>query len=171
MVSDYRNGSEWHNLAELSQDLLPLMSSLNTTLINQNSDTLIWGETLEGFYSVATSYLSLVGRVEKPIWAKAWILGLTPKINIFFWLLLQDKILTLDNLAKRGQILPNRCSLSRQDLEFVNHLFIHCPFSYKVWSHLTTDLDCIWCPPVSIQDFFCQWRSHHHGLKSQLLSS
>ena len=94
-----------------------------------------------------------------------------PKINIFFWLLLQDKILTQDNLAKRGQILPNRCCLCMQDLEMVNHMFIHCPFFSRVWSHLTTNLDFNRCPLASIQDFFSQWRSHHQGLNSQLLSS
>ena len=115
--------------------------------------------------------ISLLGRMENPIWAKAWIPRLTPKVNIFFWLLLQSKILTLDNLAKTGQTLPNRCNLCKKDLESVNHLFIHCLFSSMVWNQLTSDLDFNWCPPTSIQDFFCQWRSHHQGLSSQLMSS
>ena len=128
-------------------------------------------ETSDGIYSVASGYLSLLGRMEKPIWAKAWIPRLTPKINIFFWLLLQDKILTLDNLAKRGQTIPNRCNLYKHDLETVNHLFIHCPYSSKVWNQLTTDLGFNWCPLACIQDFFYQWRSHHQVLNSQLMSS
>ena len=140
MVSDYRIGSGWHDLDEISQDLLPLMLSLNATLINHSSDTLIQGDSLDGLYSVSSGYLSLVGQKEKPIWSKAQIPGLIPKVNIFFWLLLQDKILTLDNLAKKGQIIPNRCSLCKQDQEMVNHLFIHYPYSSMVWNLLTTDL-------------------------------
>ena len=83
MVRNYRNGNEWHNLADLSQDLKPLMSSLNAIFINQNGDSLVWGDSSGGLYSVASGYLSLVSKEEKPIWAKAWIPGLTPKINIF----------------------------------------------------------------------------------------
>ena len=40
-VCDYRNGDEWHNFAEISQDLLPLMTSLNATFTNLDRDTLI----------------------------------------------------------------------------------------------------------------------------------
>ena len=71
MVRNYRNGNEWHNLAELLQDLEPLMSSLNATSINQKGDSLVWGDSSGGLYSVASGYLSLVGTEEKPIWAKA----------------------------------------------------------------------------------------------------
>ena len=69
MVNDYKSRGGWHDLVELSQDLAPLMSSLNAT-INQNNNTLIWGDTSDGVYSAATGYLSLVGRMKKPIWAK-----------------------------------------------------------------------------------------------------
>ena len=70
-VCDYRNGGEWHNLVEISQDLLPLMTSLNATFTNLDRDTLIWGETKDALYSIAIGYLSLLGRVESPLWAKA----------------------------------------------------------------------------------------------------
>ena len=97
--------------------------------------------------------------------------GLTPKINIFFQLLLQDKIHTLDNLAKRGQIIPNRCSLCKHDLEMINHLFIHFPYSSKVWNLLTRDFGVSWCPLANIQDFFSQWKSSHLDLITQLIWS
>ena len=84
LVRNYRNGNEWHNLVKLSQDLKPLMASLYATNINQIGDTLVWGDSSRGQYTIASGYLSLVGTWEKPIWAKAWTPGLTPKINIFF---------------------------------------------------------------------------------------
>ena len=86
----------------ISLDLNPLMISLNAIIINNKRVEVIWGDNLNGQYFVTSGYFSLWDRMEKPIWAKAWTSSLTPKINIFFWLLLQDKILTLDNLAKRG---------------------------------------------------------------------
>ena len=117
------------------------MASLYTININQMGDALVWGDSSGGHYTVAFGYLSLVGIGEIPLWAKAWTPRLTPKINIFFWLLLQDKILTLDNLAKRGQIIPSRCCLCKHDLETVDHIFIHCPFSSRVWSLLTSKMN------------------------------
>lgn len=93
---------------------------------------MIWGDNSCGNYSVASRYMALWSSKERPPWSKAWIPGLTPKINIFYWLALQNKILTQDNLLKRDQILPSRCSLCKNQLETGNHLFIYCTFSREV---------------------------------------
>lgn len=87
------------------------MMVLNSLTLNTNQDALIWEGNPSGNYLVATGYNTLWNLNEKPSWTKAWMPGLTPKINIFFWLLLEDKILTLDNLAKRGHYTLNRCIL------------------------------------------------------------
>ena len=71
LVRNYRNGNEWHNLVDLSQDLEPLMASLYATNINRIGDALVWGDSSGGQYTIALGYLSLVGTGEKPIWAKA----------------------------------------------------------------------------------------------------
>ncbi len=98
-------------------------------------------------------------------------LVLPKKLIYFFWLFLQDKILTLDNLAKQGQPIPNRCSLCKHALETVNHLFTHCPYFANVQNLLTRDLGVSWCPSINIQDFFNQWRSSNNGLISQSIGS
>ena len=87
------------------------MMILNAMILNNKRDELIWEDNTNGSYSVASGYFWLWNILEKPIWDKAWMIGLTPKINIFFSLMLQDKVLTLDNLAKRGHYIPNRCNL------------------------------------------------------------
>ena len=53
---------------------------------------------------MASGYLLLWNKMDKLVWAKVWTLGLTPKINIFFWLMIQDKILSLDKLTKKDNI-------------------------------------------------------------------
>jgi hypothetical protein len=63
-------------------------------ILSDQSDELIWGDTSSGLYTVASSYKSFWRGKEKPPWVNAWLPGLTPKVNIFFWLALQDKILT-----------------------------------------------------------------------------
>lgn len=122
------------------------MISLNVIVINNKGDEVIWGGNSYGHYSIASRHFYLWDRMEKPIWAKAWIPGLTPKNQYSYGFFSKTKILTLDNLAKRGQVILNRCSLCKHALEIVNHLFIHCPYSSKVWNLLTRDFGSVGAP-------------------------
>lgn len=64
------------------------MIILNAMILNNKRDELVWGGNTNGLYTVYFGYFLLWNKMEKPIWAKAWMTGLTPKINIFFWLML-----------------------------------------------------------------------------------
>ena len=66
----------------------------------------------------------------------AWVRGMTPKNNIVFWILLQNKILSLDNLKKRVVFIANRCVLCKNDVESVDHIMLHCSFTKKVWDKI-----------------------------------
>ena len=140
-------------------------------ILNNKRDELIWEGNSNGCYLVASRYNSLWSLKEKPPWAKAWLPGLTPKINMFFLLMLQDKIFTLDNLEKRGQYIPNRCILCKHQLESVNHIFIHCPYSMEVWDLLTKKYGVCWCKPSNVLDLFCQWDSMYKGTNLHAISS
>ena len=131
-VNDYRNDQGWFDLASISQDLKPLMYMLNSIILNNKDDDLVQSANSSGTYSVVFGYLSLQNIMEKLVWAKVWTPGLIPKINIFLWLMLQEKILTLDNLIRRGQYILNWCILCKDNLESVDHMFIHCPYSSEV---------------------------------------
>lgn len=87
-------------------------------------DLTVWGIDSRGCFKVSSVFIS-EDKVNYPMWAKAWIKGIIPKINIYFWTMLQNKILTLDNLQKRGVYLVNRCCLCKMDLEDTNHLFLN----------------------------------------------
>lgn len=79
---------------------------------DNKEDSLIWRETLDGKYSVSSSMVIQNKVMEEiPIWDKVWNKKLIPKVNIFFWIFIQNKVLTLDNLQKRVFVFPNRCSL------------------------------------------------------------
>ena len=94
----------------------------------------------------------------EPCWAKAWFKGMTPKVNIFFWILLQDKILIMDNLLKRGFNIVNRCYLCKNDVESVNHMTMHCSYTNRVWERVRGFLNIAWVFPTTIQDFFNGWK-------------
>ena len=56
-----------------------------------------WGQDLGGFFRVLSIFSPEDNNIS-PTWAKAWIKSLAPKINVFFWIMLQNKILNLGNL-------------------------------------------------------------------------
>lgn len=91
-------------------------------------------------------------------WAKAWFEGMTPKINICFWILLKDKILTPDNLMKRGMNLVSRCYLCKEVEESVNHLTIHYSYTKRLWEMICGLSDLVWVSLLTIQDFFKGWK-------------
>ncbi len=101
------------------------MDMVRHILLSHNKDSIIQGETVNGIYTVASSYETLQNYGPTPMWAKAWYLGLIPKINIFFWIMLQNHILMVDNLTKRGNMIPNRCILCKNHYESAEHIFIH----------------------------------------------
>ena len=61
----------------------------------------MWKDNPNVQFSVSSLYRKRYDECQEPIWAKAWFKGMTPKINIFFQILLQDKIFTIDNLKKK----------------------------------------------------------------------
>ena len=64
-----------------------------------------------------------------PIWkAKAEY-----KCRFFAWTLMHKKILTANNLLKRGWTEDTECKLCDNDLETPAHLSKDCPFSKEVW--------------------------------------
>ena len=101
---------------------------------------------------------------------KAWYLGLIPKINIFFWLFLQNSVLTIDNLNKWGLYIPNRWILCKNQVEFVDHLFIHCSFKREVCSIFSQGFGFNWCAPASTTELFRQWDDSWKASSLQTIS-
>jgi hypothetical protein len=83
-----------------------------------------WGWGKSGFFTIAQGFISLQSP-QAPIetttlWKQVWDpLGL-PKVNFFCWVLMHRKVLTGENLAKRGIIGPHRCSMCCNALEMTD---------------------------------------------------
>jgi hypothetical protein len=54
-----------------------------------------------------------------------------PKIEMFLWLVLQERVCTRSFLLLRNLIHPSRalCPLCQLETEHVQHLFLHCQWS------------------------------------------
>lgn len=58
-----------------------------------------------------------------------WKWNLPMKLKCFLWLMLKNKVLTWDNLVKRGRMGPGNCCLWLCYSGSVDHLFVQCSFA------------------------------------------
>ena len=103
-------------------------------LERDKNDEFIWKATLAVEFSVKSTYkLMFEKNLEPNDWGNVWFNHLILKNNIFWWTTIHGKIVTIDNLIKRGFQISNRCYMCKREEESINHLFLHCRFSFKVW--------------------------------------
>ncbi|KAF9601053.1 hypothetical protein IFM89_015038 [Coptis chinensis] len=62
-----------------------------------------------------------------------WNSGVPPKVQFFFWCLLQGNFLTTDQQHARGKAVAAECVLCTQVDETADHLMLHGSFSKEVW--------------------------------------
>ena len=65
---------------------------------------------------------------------KLWKLNIQPKVKLFGWLLLRERLKTRDRIARFAHINDTSCPLCNEDNESANHLFGECSFAKQVWS-------------------------------------
>ena len=61
-----------------------------------------------------------------------WRRNIPTKIVLFGWLVWKDKVLTGNNLLKRGYSGPFRCHICCADFESTEHFFLRCPIIVKL---------------------------------------
>jgi hypothetical protein len=100
----------------------------------EEEDQLIWKYESSGVYSSKSLYAIMNFRGVQPVYLPAvWDLKIPPRVQIYFWLLSQNKIMTRDNLRHRGIPKPLVCELY-SEMEFVKHLFFDCLVSKLLWA-------------------------------------
>lgn len=100
-------------------------------------DEIKWRWTADGEFSTKSAYLAqFQGSFSKikllPIW-RAWA---EPKCRFFAWTLLHRKLLTANNMLRRGWLQDPICRLCKQEPETIGHLFKDCVYTKMVWDLL-----------------------------------
>lgn len=85
-------------------------------------------------------------------WAKA-----EPKCKTFAWILLQQKILTANNLAKRGWPHDPVWKLCNSSPETPVHLCKNCKYTSTVWNQLTRWFDLQLLLLNNLRNSICCW--------------
>ncbi|RVW94296.1 putative ribonuclease H protein [Vitis vinifera] len=102
-------------------------------------DRMVWKETKDGNFSVKSCFNSLDHSSAVPFpWRIIWSSFVPSKVGFFAWEAAWGKVLTQDQLKRRGWKLANRCPLCCDEEETINHILIHCPKAKdkkrsKVW--------------------------------------
>jgi hypothetical protein len=103
---------QWLEILEIAREIK----------FNDSRDLLIWKYESNGVYSSKSLYAIVNFRGVQPIYLPVvWDLKIPPRVQNFLWLFSQNKILTRDNLRKRGIPKPLECSLCKE-IESVSHL-------------------------------------------------
>ena len=97
----------------------------------ESDDELIWDfKKKNGSISARNAYDCIVssscGAVISPVDKFLWNNTLPNKISCFIWLAVRNRILTWENLQKKGKQGPGICVLCKNDEETTEHIFTKC---------------------------------------------
>ena len=70
-------------------------------------------------------------------WSEGALLRVPPKVAFFAWEASWGKVLTQEQLQRRGFSLANRCFLCLFEEETVDHLLLHCVKTRVLWNLLS----------------------------------
>ena len=94
-----------------------------------------------------------------------WNSVVPSKMEIFSWEAAWGKILTLDNLKRRGMAFANICFLCEEDEETIDHLLIHCKSAKMLWDLFLSMVGISWVFPQSVLHTLLVWQGVAVGKK------
>ncbi|RVX12073.1 Protein detoxification 45, chloroplastic [Vitis vinifera] len=112
-------------------------------------DRMVWKETKNEIFTVMSLYNSLdhSSAVLFP-WKIIWCPYVPTKVGCFAWEASWGKLLTQDQLKRRGWYLANRCSLCCVEEETINHILIHCSKAKILWDLVFSLFGVNWVLPL-----------------------
>ena len=87
------------------------------------------------------------------------------KMCFFAWEAFWGKVLTLDQLKKRGRCLANRCFLCCEEEESIDHILIQCSRARVLWELLFALFGVTWVLFYSVRDTLSGWCGFNLGKK------
>ncbi|XP_057811517.1 uncharacterized protein LOC131025747 [Salvia miltiorrhiza] len=146
-----------------------LLSSIAVTNLTADSaDGWCWNAENEGTYSTRSAY-TINKEISKDTTpadesfitsAKVWKIPIPHKVRITAWRILRNRLPTCANLRRR-HIEINEvelgCNMCFHHEESVNHLFLHCPKTGKVWEDIHKWLGISFVRPQNVAAHFSQF--------------
>ena len=119
---------------------------------------MIWTGSKNGLFSVKFMYNLVACRSNLSLpWKGVWRSKCPLRISFFVWEVLHGKILTTDNLRRRGIYIADWFYLCRGDGESVDRVLLHCPFAQGLWTHVLGVLNFPWVMPEKVEGVLWSW--------------
>lgn len=144
------------------------MGRLNALLLEAPSvrdsveDSLRWTASSSGLFSVASIWRWKVEdrdsafRISELVWGNV----APPKVKFFCWLAWLGRIKTFVFMQRIGVLNDNAsilCLFCRNDAESLNHILLHCPKIWLLWSGMIEWWDLRWAIPRSVAEVLQWW--------------
>lgn len=119
-----------------------LYSALATVALTEEEDQITWRWTPDGMYSAWPAYdIQFAGTYSRFQSEHIWKTNTEPKCRFFAWLVIHDRVLTADNLAKKNWPHNEHCTMCYCQFETTAHLLIRCNYTEAVWSTIAAQLN------------------------------
>ena len=114
-------------------------------------DRLILKETRPNGFLVRFMYRKLMHYLPTDFpWRSIWNPIIPPKLGFFAWEASWGKVLTLDQLKRRGIPLVNMCFLCEEE-EIIDHLLIHCSRAKMLWNLFLAIMNYNWVFSLTVR--------------------
>ncbi|XP_057719827.1 uncharacterized protein LOC130934259 [Arachis stenosperma] len=82
-----------------------------------------------------------------------------PRVEVFVWFALTDRISTKERLSRLGVInqQDTLCVLCNNCVESSHHLLLGCSFSWQIWCAWLSYAGRLWSCPGSLKEHFLSW--------------
>uniref|UniRef100_A0A2N9GDU1 Reverse transcriptase zinc-binding domain-containing protein n=1 Tax=Fagus sylvatica TaxID=28930 RepID=A0A2N9GDU1_FAGSY len=144
---------------------LPVVMSFFTFLQpflpkSERRDTKIWKLRRSGEFDVSSYYCALQAstRIHFP-WKIIWGVKAPRRISFFTWTAARGKILTCDNLMRKGHVLAGWCCMCKNHWETRDHLLLHCEVATALWCSVFTMFGIQWVLPAKVLDMLSGWHN------------
>ncbi|RVW53259.1 hypothetical protein CK203_091640 [Vitis vinifera] len=108
-------------------------------------DRMMWKVTSNESFSVKSLYNDLSSRRAGLFpHGLIWNPSVPSKVSFFAWEAAWGKVLTMDQLKKRGWAVANRCFMCCEEEESTDHILIHCSKARALWDLLFALFGVCW---------------------------
>ena len=102
-------------------------------------------------------YYHMKGEQQRPAWTCLMFNNpARPKAYFIMWIMMNQKLATVDRLTQWGIVVDKRCVLCKNTEESIEHLFLQCQFARKLWERLLRWIDQQITVPLAWEQFL-QW--------------
>ena len=156
---NYSAETSFRTQAKILEEILEKRQILAST----SDDLLRWGRNNEGNFNVKEAKI-IITRFDysnpEKTWKNIWSNPHWMKIKMFIWLVVHRKILTWENLRKRGFVRPSKCHLCGLQEETTNHLLNMCEFTSSIWNWVASIFNQIDRKENDIMKTLKTWRKY-----------